>query len=335
MVPVTDDVDPTDRRVHVLDRASGLDAHVERELGALHAAARDSNVEVGVRRFVRAEASLLSDRRELAGQLFQKIVADTTMPARVVGLAWDRIGDLEWWAGRAERAARAYENALRFRPGDARTRRDLARARWSLGSPDGSQGVFEPDGLGHVDRESVDRVRHRQRRRGVSQVSGLYVSDAGAGILPIQGRLDRSEPGLAITGTLGVASREACELAWDLWRQRASGGEGRGALGARVHLPQGGVPKDGPSLGLAVYALIGGLLDVLPIYDKVALTGEVDLDGRVWPVGSVSQKVLAAYLAGFERVILPQPNLSEVQGKYRTSLDVVPCSHVDELEELL
>ena len=106
-------------------------------------------------------------------------------------------------------------------------------------------------------------------------------------------------------------------------------------VGARVHLPQGGIPKDGPSLGLAVYALIGGLLGVLPIRDEVALTGEVDLDGRVWPVGSVPQKVLAAYLAGFERVILPLPNLSEVQESYRTSLDLVPCARVDELEELL
>ena len=301
-------------------------------LRVLHEAARDSDAEVGVRQFVRAEASLLSGRGDAARQLFREIVGDATAPSRVLGLAWDRLGDLEWWAGRKDRAASAYENALRFRPNDARTQRDLARARWSLGSAETGEGTFERDVLGSVDRESVDRVLRGHRGRSVSQVSGLYASEAGAGILPIQGRLNRSKQGLVVTGTLGVAAREACELAWDLWQH---GETAEGAVGVRVHLPQGGIPKDGPSLGLAVYALIGGLAGVLPIRDEVALTGEVDLDGRVWPVGSVPQKVLAAYLAGFERVVLPLSNLSEVQESYKTSLDLVPCARVDELEELL
>ena len=327
------------RQAVELIRELGLHIHAEEPgfssrslLRVLHDAARDSNVEVGVRQFVRAEASFLSDRRELAGRLFQEIVGDATMPRRVVGLAWDRIGDLEWRAGRAERAARAYENALRFRPGDVRTQRDLVRARWPFGSPGTNQGVFERDVRGSVDCESVDRALRGQSRRGVSQVSGLYASDAGGGILTIQGRLNRSTQGLAVTGTLGVAAREACDLAWDLWQHRETAG---GGVGARIHLPQGGIPKDGPSLGLAVYALIGGLFGVLPIRDDVALTGEVDLDGGVWPVGNVPQKVLAAYLAGFEQVILPLPNFSEVQESYGASLDLVPCRCVDELEELL
>ena len=74
---------------------------------------------------------------------------------------------------------------------------------------------------------------------------------------------------------------------------------------------------------------------MLAVPSRVALTGEIDLDGKVWPVGGVPEKVLAAYLAGFERVVLPVPNLSEVQAAYTTSLDVVPCAHVDQLEELL
>ena len=301
-------------------------------LRVLHEAARHPNAEAGVRRFVRAEASLLSGRWDAARRSFQEIVGDTTATSRVAGLAWDRLGDLDWWSGRVASAARAYEKALWLRPGDLRTQRDLARARGALGSAAPPEGAFDGDVLQKVDRETVGNAQRPYRRRNVKRVSGLYTSEAGAGVLPIQGRLDPSTQNLAVTGTLGDAAREACELAWDLWQQRESSD---GMVGVRVHLPQGGIPKDGPSLGLAVYALIGGLLGALPIRNQVALTGEVDLEGQVWPVGGAPQKMLAAYLAGFERVVLPAANLAEVQDSYKMSLELLPCARVHELEQLL
>lgn len=301
-------------------------------LRVLHDTARNPNADTSVRRFARAEASLLSDRRDVARRFFREIVGDTTATSRVVGLAWDRLGDLDWWSGRAASAARAYERSLQLRPGDPRTQRDLARARLLLGSVAPPEGAFDRNVPRQIDRETVRGGQRRPRRGNVEQVSGLYTSAAGAGVLAIQGRLTASTQSLAVTGTLGDSAREACELAWDLWQHRESS---VGMVGARVHLPQGGVPKDGPSLGLAVYALIGGLLGVIPIRNEVALTGEVDLKGQVWPVGGVPQKILAAYLAGFEQVVLPAANLPEVQESYKTSLDLLPCTRVDELEHLL
>ena len=101
-----------------------------------------------------------------------------------------------------------------------------------------------------------------------------------------------------------------------------------------VHVPAGAVPKDGPSAGVTMVAALASLLLQRPVRSVVGMTGEVTLQGRVLPIGGVKQKVLAAYRAGLEEVILPArngPDLEDVPEEVRSKMTFTLAETIDDV----
>ena len=101
-----------------------------------------------------------------------------------------------------------------------------------------------------------------------------------------------------------------------------------------VHLPEGAVPKDGPSAGIGMVTAIISTLTGIPVRRDVAMTGEVTLRGRVLPIGGLKEKLLAALRGGITKVLIPAENekdLAEIPANIREGLEIVPVAHVDEV----
>jgi ATP-dependent Lon protease len=101
-----------------------------------------------------------------------------------------------------------------------------------------------------------------------------------------------------------------------------------------IHLPEGAVPKDGPSAGIGMVTSIVSTLTGIPVRSDVAMTGEVTLRGRVLPIGGLKEKLLAALRGGISMVLIPEENrkdLAEIPANVKEGLEIIPVSHVDEV----
>ena len=101
-----------------------------------------------------------------------------------------------------------------------------------------------------------------------------------------------------------------------------------------VHMPEGGIPKDGPSAGITMATAIVSALTGRPVFKHVGMTGEITLRGRVLPIGGVREKVLAAHRAGLKTVLLPEKNMKdlvELPKTARSELKIIPVKHMDDV----
>jgi ATP-dependent Lon protease len=104
-----------------------------------------------------------------------------------------------------------------------------------------------------------------------------------------------------------------------------------------MHLPEGAIPKDGPSAGITMATAIISAFTGRPLYKDIAMTGEITLRGRVLPVGGVREKVMAAHRAGLKVVIIPERNLKDlvdIPKSVRTDMKIVPVKHMDEVLDI-
>jgi ATP-dependent Lon protease len=101
-----------------------------------------------------------------------------------------------------------------------------------------------------------------------------------------------------------------------------------------VHMPEGGIPKDGPSAGITMATAIISALTGRPVFRLVGMTGEITLRGRVLPIGGVREKVLAAHRAGLKTVLLPEKNMKdlvELPKTAKSELKIIPIKHMDDV----
>ena len=201
-----------------------------------------------------------------------------------------------------------------------------------------TQGADAPLAPITLDQGDLDRVLGKPRffadvaeRTALPGVAtGLAWTPVGGDILFIETSRMRGKGRLEITGQLGDVMKESARAALTYVRSHAE------LLGVdpdffenndvHVHVPAGGVPKDGPSAGVTIFTALTSLLTSRPVRPDTAMTGEVTLRGRVLPVGGIKAKVLAAHRAGMKRVILPKRNardLDDVPSEVRASLDIV------------
>ena len=149
------------------------------------------------------------------------------------------------------------------------------------------------------------------------------------GVVPGSGKVE-------LTGNLGSVMKESAQAALSYIRSRAA------QLGIEadfyktkdihVHFPEGAVPKDGPSAGIAITTAMVSALTGAPVRRKIAMTGEVTLRGRVLPIGGLKGKTMAAYRSGIKTVFLPAdnvPDLEEIDPTVRAALHFVPVEQVD------
>jgi ATP-dependent Lon protease len=183
------------------------------------------------------------------------------------------------------------------------------------------------------------RYGRQEGANEIGLVNGLAVTMYGGDLLATEVSIVAGKGKLVLTGKLGDVMQESAQAAISYVRARApSLGLDRGDFYSRadihVHLPEGAIPKDGPSAGITMCtALVSALLRI-PVRRDVAMTGEITLRGRVLAIGGLKEKILAAHRSGITTVIMPRENakdLRDIPKRVLKTLRVVPVEHMDEV----
>ncbi|MBI2034672.1 MAG: endopeptidase La, partial [Candidatus Levybacteria bacterium] len=180
-----------------------------------------------------------------------------------------------------------------------------------------------------------------EKKNEVGMSTGLAWTEAGGDILFIEVALMTGKGNLILTGQLGDVMKESCQAAMSYIRARAANlglsEKFYQKIDVHVHVPEGSVPKDGPSAGTAITTAIVSALTKIPVQRTVGMTGEVTLRGRVLEIGGVKEKIIAAHRAGLKTIIMPKDNkkdLEDVPKEVLKDLAFKFVSHMDEVLDL-
>ncbi|KTE03183.1 MAG: endopeptidase La [Sphingopyxis sp.] len=172
----------------------------------------------------------------------------------------------------------------------------------------------------------------------VGAVTGLAWTEVGGELLTIEAVTASGKGQVRTTGKLGEVMTESVQAALSFVKARAPAYGIKPSLFARkdihIHLPEGAVPKDGPSAGVGMVTAMISTLTGIAVRRDVAMTGEVTLRGRVLAIGGLKEKLLAALRGGIKTVLIPEENekdLVEIPANITTGLKIIPVSHVDEV----
>lgn len=189
-----------------------------------------------------------------------------------------------------------------------------------------------PPPYGRERPETQDRV-------GV--VNGLAYTESGGGVIVIEAAAVEGRGSLILTGKLGEVMRESAQAAYSYVRSRAQylgvDPKFHETRDVHVHVPEGAVPKEGPSAGIAIAVALSSALSKRPVRGDIAMTGEITLRGRVLPVGGIKEKLLAAHRCGIPAVIMPKENekdLDDVPDEVKRELTLYRVDHMDEVLRL-
>jgi ATP-dependent Lon protease len=171
---------------------------------------------------------------------------------------------------------------------------------------------------------------------------GLSWTAAGGEVLYIEASQMWGQKGLTITGQLGDVMKESAQaaLSWVRSHARALGIEDTffERVDLHLHVPEGAIPKDGPSAGVTLVTALVSLLTGRPVRPRVAMTGEITLSGKVLPVGGIKEKILAAHRMGIKEVLLPKRNekavKEDIPENVRNDLKIHLVSSIEEVLEL-
>ena len=177
----------------------------------------------------------------------------------------------------------------------------------------------------------------------VGLATGLAWTEVGGELLTIETTVLPGNGKLTVTGKLGDVMRESSQAAMSYvrsrWRELGLEKDFYPKLDIHIHVPEGAIPKDGPSAGITMATALASALTGRMVDRNLAMTGEITLRGRVLPIGGLKEKLLAAKRAGISRVLIPkdnEKNLEEVPAQILRALEVIPVDHMDRvLEEAL
>jgi len=191
-------------------------------------------------------------------------------------------------------------------------------------------------------REMLGPIKFRQQgiaaESEIGLATGLAWTEVGGEVLQIEATLIKGRGGVTLTGKLGEVMQESAQAALTCIKARAE----RLAMSVdfirkrdlHIHIPEGAIPKDGPSAGITMATAMASALSRVPVRRNVAMTGEITLRGKVLPIGGVKEKLLAAHRFGIDTIIVPKDNekdLVEVPEEVRNALCVHLVETIDEV----
>ncbi len=169
----------------------------------------------------------------------------------------------------------------------------------------------------------------------IGVVNGMAYTSLGGDLLKIEASVMKGNGKLQLTGQLGDVMKESCEIAISFIRENAE------ALGVdpnfyaesdiHIHVPEGAVPKDGPSAGVTITTALVSVLTGRTVRRDIAMTGEITLRGKVLPIGGLKEKTLAAYTGGVTNIIIPKKNekdLEDIDSTVKENVKFIPCSSI-------
>ena len=172
----------------------------------------------------------------------------------------------------------------------------------------------------------------------IGAATGLVVTEVGGDVVAVEVTTMEGKEDFILTGQLGEVMRESARAGLSWTRAHASElGIPREAFEKNtlhIHVPAGGIPKDGPSAGITMATAMVSALTGIPVRKDVAMTGEITLRGRVLPIGGLKSKILAAHLAGAKMVMLPQKNekdLRDIPEEIRKQMKLVLVDSMDQV----
>ncbi len=182
------------------------------------------------------------------------------------------------------------------------------------------------------------RYGNAEKEDQIGAVTGLAWTEVGGDVLTIEVALLKGKGQLILTGKLGEVMRESAQAGFSYIRSRVK------ELGIEenfhekydihIHVPEGAIPKDGPSAGITMTTALASALCNRFVRKDVAMTGEITLRGRVLPIGGLKEKVLAAHRAGIQTIILPRDNekdLEDIPSNVRRKMEFVLAEHMDQV----
>jgi ATP-dependent Lon protease len=200
------------------------------------------------------------------------------------------------------------------------------------------QVEITPEGLEEYLGAPKFRYGMAEQEDQIGAVTGLAWTEVGGDTLSVEVSILPGKGKLTLTGKLGDVMKESAQAAFSYTRSRAE------RLGiapdfhekndVHIHVPEGAIPKDGPSAGITICTALVSALTGIPVSREVAMTGEITLRGRVLPIGGLKEKSLSAHRAGIRKIILPKENekdLEEIPETIRNDLTFVPVDNMDDV----
>lgn len=184
------------------------------------------------------------------------------------------------------------------------------------------------------------RFRHGQveEKDQIGIVTGLAWTQVGGELLCIETLIMPGKGELIMTGKLGDVMKESAQAAVSYVRSRADrlmiDNEFYKKYDIHIHVPEGAIPKDGPSAGISLCTSIVSALTKRPVYRDIAMTGEITLRGRILTIGGLKEKILAAHRGGIKKVIIPKENekdIKEIPSIILKQIDIVMADHMDDV----
>ncbi|OIQ61498.1 Lon protease 1 [Moorella thermoacetica] len=186
----------------------------------------------------------------------------------------------------------------------------------------------------------IPRFRHTEaiRNEMVGVANGLAWTEVGGEVLNVEVSILKGKGNLTLTGKLGDVMKESAYAGFSYLRSRSAElgleEDFHEKFDLHIHVPEGAIPKDGPSAGITMATAMASALKGVPVRSDLAMTGEITLRGRVLPVGGIKEKILAAHREGIKNIILPrenEKNLEDVPANIKRKMNFILVEHMDEV----
>jgi len=182
------------------------------------------------------------------------------------------------------------------------------------------------------------RLGQIEEKDQVGLVTGLAWTQVGGELLCVETLIMPGKGELTVTGKLGEVMKESAQAAVSYVRSRSDALSIDKAFYKKhdlhIHIPEGAIPKDGPSAGISMCTSIVSAITKRPVYRDIAMTGEITLRGRVLPIGGLKEKILAAHRGGIKKVLIPKENekdLKDIPASISKQIDIILVEHMDEI----